>query len=213
MWVGYELGLMQFVYHNSSFKKITPLKNYYIFRIVSSSDSLLFLISSHGFIKYNIVTGDVLNYSRSGNPKHALLFHNGVNDMVPNADLLYLATHKGLLTLNIRTGELAQIPVPLKKVTSISKIAVDKDRNIWVGTAGKAQLFRLNANYTKAEIYDSVFTASFNTRPNNVIAILIDVKNTVWVITVADGLLQYDEQKNSFIKHRHQSGWEQIQEE
>jgi ligand-binding sensor domain-containing protein len=203
MWMGYELGLQQFIYRNSSFKTIEALNNHYVHWMASSGDSILFLATGRGLIRYSVATGIAFNYTTSTNPQLQLLQKNYVHQMVVKEDKLYIASNNGLFVMNIVTNEIKKIPVPVKDVTAYFKIAVDGQNNIWLSTTGISRLIKLSADYKTATAFDALFQQEYNTQPNNISGIMVDAKNTVWVITVADGLLQYNEQNNTFIKHLH----------
>jgi streptogramin lyase len=53
------------------------------------------------------------------------------------------------------------------------------------------------------EVFDRYLSSSFLTNATNINGILCDSKNRIWVITTIDGLLQYDEAGNKFLKHLH----------
>lgn len=203
MWMGYELGLQQFIYHNSSFKTIEALNNHYIHWMASSGDSVLFLATGRGLIRYSVATGIAFNYTTSTNPLHQLLRKNYVHQMAVKNKELFIASNNGLFVMNMVTNEIKKILVPVTDVTAFFKIAVDQQNNIWLSTTGISRLIKLSADFKTAIAFDALFQSANNTQPNNISGIMVDTKNIVWVTTVANGLLQYNEQSNAFIKHLH----------
>jgi ligand-binding sensor domain-containing protein len=203
LWIGYEMGLQQYVYAPSSFKSIAALKEHYVFFITSYADSLLLLGTTRGFIKYNRITGKAFNYTQSTLPQFALLYQNNVNECSIKGNTVYLATNKGLLKMDLLTNEIIAIPVPLLNNVALRRIAVDKNNNIWLGTYGAVQLVKLHNDFKTTEVFDRYLSSSFLTNSTNIYGIICDSKNRIWVITSIDGLLQYDEAGNKFIKHLH----------
>lgn len=207
IWAGYEMGLLQYQYNTSTFKRIPALKEHYIFAIKHITDSILLLATGKGFISYNIKSGKAFNYTQSTLPQHALLYKNNVNEVAVKGGLIYMATNNGLITLVWKTGRLTSIPIPLLNGMAIKRIAVDKNNNIWLGTYDNIRLVKLYSDHRKTEVFDRYFSSSFITRPENINGILCDSKNRIWVITSIDGLLEYDENENQFIKHTHNNNF------
>lgn len=203
LWIGYETGLTEFNFHNSTFRRVPLFKDLYILKIVSYGDSVLYVATNRGFIRYNINTGAIFNYGLSALLSHEALKGNNVNDVVVKNDSLFMATNNGIVILSIKTNESMLVPLSVLSKTPIRTIAIDKNRNIWLGTFGEVKLVKLSADLKKTEIYDRFLSSSVNTQPMNVMDIIADNKNRIWVVTAIDGLLQYLDSNNSFIKHLH----------
>lgn len=203
LWIGYETGLTEFNFHRSTFRRIQLFKDLYVQKIVSSGDSILYVSTTRGFIRYNINTGSFFNYGQSELPKHEALKRNNVGDLVMKNDSLFMSSNRGFVIFDIKKDECFEVPVPILKGIPIRTIAVDQGRNIWLGTHGEVKLVKLSADFKKTEKYDRFLSSSVNTQPMNVMGIMADNKNRIWVVTAIDGLLQYIDSNNSFIKHLH----------
>jgi ligand-binding sensor domain-containing protein len=140
IFIGFEMGLLQYQYNSSSFKRIAALKDHYISAITGFADSILLLCTSYGFISYNTVTGVAFNYTQSKLPQFALLYKNNVNECAVKNNIVYMATNKGLLTMNVLTNEITDIPIPLLNNIALRRIAIDKNNNIWLGTYDKRSI-------------------------------------------------------------------------
>ena len=198
LWIGYETGLTEFNFHNSTFRRISLFKDLFVQKIVSLGDSVLYVATTRGLYRYNINTSSVFNYGQSELPQHEALKRNSVGDVILKNDSLFLATNKGFVILSIKTNAGLLVPVPVLNKTPIRTIAIDKDRNIWLGTFGEVKLVKLSVDLKKTEVYDRFLSSSVNTQPMNVMDILADSKNRIWVVTAIDGLLQYIDSNNSF---------------
>lgn len=203
LWIGYETGLMEYDLDRGIFKRVPQAKGFFISKILSVNDSTLFLATRRGLIKYNTNTGDTFYYTRSLQPKHAALNNRSVSDLASKNNQLYLATSGGLVILSLKSDEATQIPVEGLGDLGVYAVAVDRQNNVWMGTHQQLKLIKLHAGFKKQENFDRFLTSDINTQPLNIMGILVDSKNRTWVVTAIDGLLQYDEQSNTFIKHLH----------
>jgi len=202
-WIGYETGLMEYELDKGVFKKIPEVRDFFVGGIVSTSDSILYLATRRGLIRYNTYTHDTLYYARSELPAHAALFNRAVYDLEQKGDQLYLATSLGLVMLSLQSNEAIPIPVAELGESPINSVAIDKGNNVWLGTFQKIKLVKLHAGFKKVEIFDRFLTSDLNTQPLNVMDILVDSKDRKWVVTAIDGLLEFDELSNRFISHLH----------
>ena len=203
LWIGFETGLAEFNFQNSTFRRIYFFKGHFVFNIISSSDSILFVATNRGLFKYNIYTGTAFNYSISQLPRHEPLKNNGVNEMTIRNDSLFIASNKGLLIMDLRSESLVKISIDVLNNMPVRRIAIDRKRNIWLGTFSEVKLVKLHTDLKTAEIFDRFLSSALNTQPLNVMGIMTDTKDRVWVVTAIDGLLKYEENSNSFIKYLH----------
>lgn len=202
-WIGFESGLMEYDLDKGIFKRIPQVKDFFVGGVVSTSDSILYLATRRGLIRYNTYTQDTLYYARSELPAHAALYNRAVYDLEQKGDQLYLATSLGLVILSLKTNEAISIPVSELGESPINSVEIDKGNNVWLGTFQKIKLVKLHAGLKKVEIFDRFLTSDLNTQPLNVMDILVDSKDRKWVVTAIDGLLEFDEMSNSFISHLH----------
>ncbi|HSK13831.1 MAG TPA: two-component regulator propeller domain-containing protein [Phnomibacter sp.] len=205
LWFGFETGFAEFDFRTETFKRYPSLKDEFISRIISINDSTLFLNSRSSLIRFNTRNGQVFYYGSSKDPRHAALHQNGVNDMLYKNGEFYIATNTGLVIMNGRTEQTKAIKIPELGDRSIIAVELDSANNIWLGTTQKVKLIKLHPDLKTREIYDRFLTSDVHTQPLNVMDIMVDNRNRVWVVTAIDGLMQYRPEKNEFIKHLHNS--------
>ena len=203
LWIGFESGLMEYDLEKGIFKRIPQVKDFFVGKITSLNDSILFLATRRGLIKYNTISGDTLYYANSGLPGHAALKGASVNDLALKNDQLYIAGTGGLVVLSLKNDEAKLIPVEGLGHLGIFAVGVDKQGNVWMGTHQQVKLIKLHAGFKKQENFDHFLTSDIYTQPLNIMGLLVDSKDRKWVVTAIDGLLEFDEERNVFIKHLH----------
>jgi ligand-binding sensor domain-containing protein len=203
LWIGFETGLAEFNFQHSTFRRIPFFKNHFIHCITSYGDSILFIGTNRGFIRYNIYTGGTFNYTTSPAQQHEALRRNGVNEMAIKSDSLFIASNRGLVIMDLRSGKVLAVSIPVLNGMPIRRIALDKNRNVWLGTFNEVKLVKLHADLGTTEVYDRFLSSAVNTQPLNVMGIMADSKDRIWVVTAIDGLLKYEERSNSFVKYLH----------
>lgn len=203
LWIGFETGMMEYDLDKGIFKRVPQVKGTFVSKILSINDSLIFVGTRRGLVKFNTLTGDTFYYSNSPLPKHAVLKHNWVNDLFFKNGQLYVAGTAGLNLLDVQNDAATQIKVEGLGVNGIFSVGVDRKDNVWLTTHGKVKIIRLIAGSGKQENFDRFLTSDVNTQPLNAMGVLVDSRDRKWVITAIDGLLQFDEASNSFVKHLH----------
>ncbi len=204
-WIGSETGLMEFDFKTGLFKRIAALKNLFITGIASVNDSILFVGTRRGLYRYDIINGSVFNYAASGNQGSPVLINNAIHDVYFRDNELFLGTNKGLVILDLRSGSARAISIPALVNIPVHSVRLDQPGNIWMTTFSAVKLVKLASDLTHLTIYDKYLSAELNTQPLNVMDVLVDRKDRVWVITAVDGLMQYQPSTDSFIKHLHNS--------
>ena len=206
-WIGSETGLMQYDFMSGAFKKIAPFGNIFVTNITSVNDSILFVGTRRGLFRYNIISGAVFNYARSADTAHSALNNNAVHDICLKNNQLFLGTNKGLVIIDQPSGRIQQVYIPAMANMPIISIDVDQAGNIWMSTFSRIKLVKLSSDLTTLNIYDKYLSAELNTQPLNVMGVLVDNKDRVWVITSVDGLMQYQPGTDSFTKHLYTSNF------
>jgi len=205
LWIGFATGLAEYDFTKAIFKRIPSFKDIFIIKIISYNDSVLFIATRRGLVKYNTSNGQAFFYATSKQPEHAVLYNTATFDLALNKDSLFIATDRGLQVLDAATGKAQHIPVDVVADMQVYTLALDGQHNIWMGLHKEIKLVKLHADLKHTEVYDRFLTADYNTQPLNVMDILVDTKNRIWVVTAVDGLLQYMPATNSFVKHLHSS--------
>jgi ligand-binding sensor domain-containing protein len=203
LWIGSETGLMEYDFETGGFRRIERLRNLFITSIADVNDSILFVGTRRGLFRYNIVNGSVFSYANSTDPAHVHLVNNIIHDIQLRDSKLYLGTNKGLLIMDLPAGKIQPIVIPKMLNVPIISVQPDQHGNIWMTTYSAVKLVKLAPDFNKLTIYDKYLSAELNTQPLNVVEVLVDRKDRVWVITAVDGLMQYQADTDSFIKHLH----------
>ncbi len=204
-WIGSETGLMEYDFSTGAFKRIAAFKNIFITSIVSANDSILFVGTRNGLFRLNIITGAAFNYAVSVNKDDSALINNAINDTYIRGEKLFLGTNKGLIVMDLPTGKSRLVVIPEMKNMPIISVGVDQAGNIWMSTFSSVKLVKLSSDYSKLTIYNKYLSAELNTQPLNVMGVMVDNKDRVWVITAVDGLMQYQPATDSFIRHLYNS--------
>lgn len=207
LWIGTETGLMEYVFKTGSFKKITAFKNIFITSIASVNDSVLFVGTRRGLFRCNSISGAAINYALSNNPGDSALIGNAIHDIHLKGHQLFLGTNKGLAIMDLGSGRSRLVPIPAMNNMPVISVRTDQPGNIWMTTFSQVKLVKLSPDLKKLSIYDKYLSAELNTQPLNVMGVMVDSKNRVWVITAVDGLLQYQPATDSFIKHLYDSNF------
>lgn len=203
LWIGYETGLVEFNFEQANFKRIKGLEGYFVSDIKSIGDSLLLLATRRGLIKYFTKTGVIQSFGSTQKPGHKILANTAFYDLALQNHQLYLAGITGLVVYDWRADTaFAVTPAPLNQ-TRVTSVAVDAENNVWLGTYDEIKLVKLSNDFKSITIYDRFLTSELATQPLNVMDILVDKNNRVWVATAIDGLLQYLPEKDAFTRHLH----------
>ena len=206
-WIGSETGLMEFDFKTTVFKKIASFKNIFISSITSVNDSILFVGTRRGLFRYNINDGSVFNYAASVNPEDAIFRSNIINDVYFKDKRLFLGTNKGLVIMDLSSGKTNLVSIPAMVNMPIISVRPDQSGNIWMTTFSAIKLVKLSQDLSALTVYDKYLSAELNTQPLNVVGVMVDNKDRVWVITAVDGLMQYQPATDSFIKHLYNSNF------
>lgn len=203
LWVGFETGLAEFDFRKESFLRYTSVKDNFISRITGIGNHMLLLSTRSGLVSFNTRDGSAFNYGHSKDPRHAALFENAVNDVFVKENKLYIATYRGLVVMDWTTQEARAVDIPETGNSSIVAVAVDADNAVWMATHEQIKLIKLQAGYRNPVVYDRFFKPDAAKYLENVMDILVDDRNRIWIATAVDGLMQYQPSKGIFVKHLH----------
>ncbi|WP_164972760.1 ligand-binding sensor domain-containing protein [Lacibacter luteus] len=206
-WIGCETGLMEYDFKTAGFRKIEAFKSIFITSIASINDSILLVGTRKGLFRYNYNSNTAFNYAVSKNMADSALQNNAINDVYFSNSRLLLGTNKGLVIMDALTGKSNLVSIPAMANMPVISVRPDHAGNIWMTTYSEIKLVKLSADLKKLTIYDQYSTAQLNTQPLNVIAVMVDNKDRVWVITAIDGLMQYQPSTDSFVKHLYNSNF------
>jgi ligand-binding sensor domain-containing protein len=202
-WIGYETGLVKYDFNKQLFERIPELTNVHIMSIIEGNHEDLFLITNKGLVRYSVNKKSTIFFKNSNDEKYHPLQNVYLIDIFKKDDLLYIAGNKGIFIFSLIDHTVSLIEIPILKDIGIHRLAVDKKNNIWVGTHGETKLIKLLPDLETVEIYDKFLNSDIRTHTLNITDILVDSKGKVWVSTLIDGIMEYNEKNNTFIKHLH----------
>jgi ligand-binding sensor domain-containing protein len=200
-WIGYENGLVKYNFSKQLFERIPALKDIHVYNIIEGHHNDLYLITNQGLIRHNSTTNNTFIFNQSKEKKHQLLQNIRLHDVSKKDDQLYIGSDKGILVFSLLDGTVSLIEIPILKDIGIHRIAIDKKNNIWIGTHGQTKLLKLYPDLKTVEIYDHFLTSDIFTQALNISDILVNSTGKIWVSTLIDGILEYNENENIFNKH------------
>ena len=80
---------------------------------------------------------------------------------------------------------------------------VAKAGNIWICSQSSIKLARLSSDHTRFTVMDKYITAGINNATPDLISVLTDKQDRVWVLTTGDGLLQFHPASNTITRYLH----------
>ena len=203
LWISFPDGLMQFDFATNRFRKIKPLSGTQVGRIVEGDDSTLYLNTSKGLVRYNTTTNVAYFFGNSNVQLHQQFLKNYFTDIVKVKDALYLCKPEGILKFNSKTNAVQQLIIPKELIGNIRRCTLDHQGNFWIAVWNKSIIYKLSADLIILKIYPVYLQSVDQTLTYNLRSLLVDKTNKLWVATGIDGILEYDEQADSFRKHLH----------
>ncbi|HEX6845421.1 MAG TPA: two-component regulator propeller domain-containing protein [Chitinophagaceae bacterium] len=202
-WIGTETGLMEYDFRKGNFRRIPAFRDHFILSIESISDSILLVGTRRGLIRYNTIGNKIFDYSTSLRPEHAAFRTKIVNNICKRGQLVYLATNLGLIIMDPEKQEAREVDIPEIKSLPIIAISADKAGNIWISCQFHIKLARLSADLTRLTVMDNYFTAGINNTNPEIISLLTDKQDRVWILTTGDGLMQFHPSSNMVTRYLH----------
>ena len=203
LWISFPDGLMQFDFARNGFRKIKPLSGIQVGRMVEWDDSTLYLNTSKGLVHYNTKSDSAYFFGNSTVQLHQQFLKISFTDIVKVKDGLYLCKPEGILKLNAQTNAVEQLIIPKELIGNIRRCTLDHKGNFWVAVWNKSIIYKLSPDLKMQKAYPVYLQSADETLTYNLRSLLVDKTNKLWVATGIDGLLEYDEQTDSFRKHLH----------
>ncbi len=211
LWIGFETGLVEYLYGTSSFRRIAAAGNTRIDQLLPAGDGKMYMATDKGLGMMDMNAGTVKYYRYEvKDPVQKDWFSTRVFSIAMHGKDLYLSAWKGIFVFDTVTETLERMEIPQLDGALTSAVAIDSRNNLWLGSFGRIQLlkipmegdFRKEAG-RKAVSYDRFFSSSEKIIYNNVNAIATDANGKIWVATSIDGLLEFLPETGSFRKHVH----------
>ncbi|RXK58781.1 hypothetical protein ESA94_15435 [Lacibacter luteus] len=196
--VGLEDGMLEYNEASDRFTAIKALENVWVTQIIPVNKTTVFLGTHKGLVKYNPLTKKAVFYRNYADSSYKLR----TNNIERLNSLLFIASNKGLFEFDIKTERITKRSIPLLEGVGISSVAIDKQHHFWIIANGKNSPLKFSPDLQRYETYDQYFESGKNTLVN-ITSLLTDHKGRVWLTTQLDGLLLYNEQKNSFDRFLH----------
>lgn len=202
-WIGFQTGMMEFDFVTKGFREVKPLKGVYVQRIICLNDSLLFLITPKGLVKYNPRQNSVFHYSSSSDTlQKKLLGTNFLNYFVQNG-VIYLSKYDGIVKFHPHKNRVEELALPRNLEGGIRCFVFDAKGQLWIGSHTESKIYRLSPSLKIIKVYEEMLTTEARTQWYNIRGMLMDRTNRLWVTTFIDGLLEYDEKEDRFVKYLH----------
>lgn len=193
LFFGFENGLAVFDYLKNSFRRIKALDGVPVYRMIPHGKEALYLMTGKGLVKYNPLTWQAKFYNKT-DP----LLKSVAEEGVLKGDKLYLGTFDGIVVFDALAEKSYKLPV--LHDLRISALCFDDQNRLWATAFNMPKVFRLSADLTTFENYDSQLTP-FDPALSRQYFIAKDKKGRIWLSTKHIGLLQYVPETNGFVRH------------
>lgn len=208
-WIGFETGVMEYEYNTGLFRNVAGFNNIRINTLYTWDSTRIFVATHRGLAIMNPNDKSVTwvhELLSDSTAKH--IFGRRILDIDRKGDYLYLAGLNGLWQYHVTSKMATHISLKEVDYASLRTVCVDGNDNTWLGTYGHASLLRLDKN-GRVHSYQRFLTANPQTLSNNVNDIFCDQQGRIWIITTADGLLEYLPAGDSIRRYLHQIGMPQ----
>ncbi len=202
-WVGSETGLAEYDFISGRFRRIPAFHNQFIVTLESISDTSLLVITGNQVFLYNTKKNTATNLSASTDPAHAALKNKRTNRICKYKDLLYLATNRGLVTFNSKTGVSSQVSFAEINDLPLYAVSVDTDGNIWLTTLASNKFFKITAGHSAITLLDSYLPPGRGGNKPELLDVLVAKNKSIWLTTSGDGLLQFNPATSSVNTYKH----------
>lgn len=200
-WVGYETGLIEYVFATGNFRKVKTLENQSIYSLLSINDTTLLIACRRGLVKLNTATDDTFWYDNSKSARYAILNRSRLNDIEYRYPYVYIASNDGLILFDIVKDSAFSVNIPGVTEPGIVSIDVDKQGDIWMCSYDAPKLTRLHKDLKKLDRFDKWLSPNENLSNTDIKDVIVDDSNNVWFISASEGIMQYVRKKDVMIKY------------
>ncbi|MDF2192715.1 sensor histidine kinase [Paraflavitalea sp. CAU 1676] len=201
LWFACDNGLYEFDFPTNQFKKHPRLQNWFIEKLIASSNNRLFLICNGSLYEYNTVQEKLTDLK----DKNAAIHQHPTYSLFLSGDLLYIGSKGGYIAYNSETNQAVFNPVSVLSQLTVNRIMVDKTGYVWLSNFSQYKLVRHHREDGQSEVisdHPSIKSLNKTISYNDLIC---DSKNNTWITTNVAGLLQYipaTKQVNHYLNHR-----------
>lgn len=194
LWIGCETGLLAYDFAARNFKPVEALRDIAVLKIEAAPQGILWLLTSGGMYRFDPV-------------KRRLTFYQGIIDVTDfhiAGALLYAATGRGLVAVNLHQNKARLHRLPRSLGSAAGLVRADGRGNIWyTSRQQRFALIRTNNNFSAFTVFTGFKYAANDFSSGAVTQLLIDDKGSLWCGTNINGLANFDYQKNRFVFYRH----------
>lgn len=194
--IGFENGLMEYNYSNSTFRQIIAFKGENIENIINYKNKL-YLTSNKQFYEYDTETDKrmLINFN------NVSVKNKGINKLFLYKKNVYIATTQGVYRYNIESKKIFKVDFGIKFDTEIFNIFIDKAGYYWVNKRGNEHVFKISTDKKQVVNLDKHFP---NPLKNDRIRIDFLANDTLktWILTRNIGILEYDLKSNNILIHK-----------
>lgn len=201
LWIGYSNGLYEYIYKTNSFKKVSPLNDYFIASITPYKNKLF--ITGYGkFLCYN-TTENKLEPLYDPADSSFILARHKVSSIYIKNDTAYFGCKGGYIIYSPEKKQGIFYPVKELEDKAPSKIIADKFGYLWMCNGPYYKFARVKLKETHAEDLNRWLSANDNKTQVSVNDFAEDNNDNVWISTSIKGLLQYNYGTGQTIFHQH----------
>ncbi len=210
LWAGTLAGLCRYDYPTATFISYSSPKPVQINDMVKDKRGKLWLATNDGLWLANEEKQCIQKFCARKDSAFQAAFKGTFNQLALATDgTIYIASGSGIKIFHSETFAFSQIRHDAAKNASllddnVISLALDKANNLWAAPASKEGTVQKISIKTGAVLSTLAFPAyNKGSNVNYITRILVDDSNRLWLTTTANGLLQYNEGKNTSYNYRH----------
>ncbi len=185
---------------NEKFSKVDAVGKKYILKIFEDTSSNLWILSTTGLIKHDIIkdTYDFIDFKCNG---YLCKDINFITDYanIEGDHILWLISRVGLIKFDLNTEAYKVFPIAEpEKVNSYRYTSLqfsNDNKNIWIGSRG-GELIKFNIDKETYKNIDINALQADTYKPCIILDLAVDSMDNVWIATFGSGMLLFDEASN-----------------
>lgn len=206
-WIGSESGLMEFDFTHGNFKRIAAFRNQFISAIESIDEHTLIICTRLAAYRYDTHNGTVFNYNTAASSRYQVFQHKLINDICISNGNMFFATNHGLIVLDAIKDTAQMVNLAAINDQLLLSVTADANGTVWIAGAAQTKMAQLAADLKSITVYDQYLPPGKHGTAPELIKILPEKNNRVWVITFGDGLLQFDPLHHTFDSYLHNAAF------
>lgn len=208
LWIGQEPGLCRFNYASGKF--IHYATNAAVYAIAEDIKGTTWLATSKGLK----IAGqmELADPELKADPTIRSILNGRINDVsCDRAGNIFIATGSGLVTLNIRSGNLRLIGTNtfpgIIESNDVQTVSSDASGRVWFSTGTTfSMLYVLAPDQKSIQGFNYFMQQGQSQTPNRILKIYTDRNNRVWIGSTFMGLSLYNDSTNRFTSYTNEPG-------